>query len=84
MTASQNIQIFNINGENHEYTTRSKDEPRIPLHKTTYLKYSPHYCVKMYQSIPDNIPNLPDDNCKSQLKNFLYEQLYYNWKELLF
>ena len=59
---------------NHEYSTQSKDEPRIPLYKTTYFKYSPHYsCVKIYQSIPDTILNVPDDNFRSNL----FEKLYY-------
>lgn len=80
----KNIHLFNLNGENHEYSTRSKDDPRIPLHKTTHFKYSPHYsCVKIYQNLPDIILNLPDDDFKSQLKHFLFEKLYYNWKELI-
>ena len=55
--------IFNLNCDNHEYSTPSKDKPRIPLYKTNYLKYSPHYSrVQIYQNIPNDILNLPRDD----------------------
>ena len=55
----KNIQVFNLNYDNNEYSTRSKDVHRIPLHKTAHFKYSPHYPrVNIYQNIPDNILNL--------------------------
>ena len=33
-------------------------------------------CVKIYQSIPDTILNLPNDNFKSKPNNFIFENLY--------
>ena len=48
------IHIFNLNGDHDEYSSRSNVETRIPLHKTAYFKYSPHYSeVKVYQNTPD-------------------------------
>ena len=47
-----------------------KFSPESQLHKTMYFKYGPHYSRgKIYQSIPDNIRNLPEDNFKSKPKN---------------
>ena len=49
-----------------------------PITQSEYFKYYPHYSgVKIYQNTPDTILNLPDDNFKSKLGNFLYEKLYY-------
>ena len=61
------IHIFNFNVDNHDYSTRSKDEPISPLYKTSHLKYSAHFsCVNIYQNIPYNILNLPNNNFRSQ------------------
>ena len=62
------MQICNLNADNHKYSTRSKDEPRIPLHEREYFKYSPRYfAVKIYHNIPDTILNQPDYNFTSKL-----------------
>ena len=78
------MKTFHLNGECHEYSTRSKDEPRIPSHKTNHFKYSPHYsCIKIYQNIPENILTLPDDSFNSKLENYFLEKLFYNLKDFL-
>ena len=80
----KHFQTFQLNGECHEYSTRSKDEPRIPSHKTNHFKYSPHYsCIKIYQNLPEKILTLPDDSFNSKLKNYLLEQLFYDLKDFL-
>ena len=72
------IHIFNLNGDNHEYSTQSKNEPRIPLHETTYF----YPRLKIHQNISDTILNLPVHNFKLKLKNFILETLYHICNEL--
>lgn len=75
----RNLHLFKTNSSYHNYNTRRNDLV-LPPHNSTLYEKSPSYlCIKLYNSLPEEIKNTQNFNSfKAKIKNVLVEGTFYD------
>lgn len=74
------LHAYNLNSDFHTYNTRSASLIR-PKQFRLEVSKSNNLDPNMYNSIPENIKNLPDNRFKAYIKNALTRKAYYTVSE---
>jgi len=68
----------------HQYDTRHRDLYRVPQTKYTLVQRNVNnHALQIYNALSPDIKSLEGKGFKSELKNFLLEEAYYDVKEFL-
>lgn len=66
----------------HNYNTRNKNNPTIPYHRLSKTQQPlNHLAIKLFNKLPDYVKELPVNNLKRYLKQFLIEHPFYTIAE---
>lgn len=75
---------FVLNSDRHNYNTRHQNNFLIPLHRIGKSQMNTNYlAMKLYNKLPNNFKELPQQKFKKCVKTVLYDNCFYSIEEFL-
>lgn len=78
----KNINKFDKNKDIHSYNLRNKDKLAVPMYRLHKISNSfAGNCIRMYNTLPSNVPGLSINKFKNFIKHKLCQKAYYSIKD---